>query len=67
MNNKIRTLLIEDDEKIINDVKKYFSSHANIEIVDFAFHRKLFFLLKKQILFLGFLLVVQHKLFPLYH
>ena len=32
MNNKIRTLLIEDDEKIINDVKKYFSSSTAVEI-----------------------------------
>lgn len=32
MNNKIRTLLIEDDEKIINDVKKYFSSSTVVDV-----------------------------------
>lgn len=32
MNNKIRTLLIEDDEKVINDVKKYFSSSTVVEV-----------------------------------
>ncbi len=32
MNNKIRTLLIEDDEKIVNEVKKYFSSSTAVEI-----------------------------------
>lgn len=32
MNNKIRTLLIEDDEKVVNDVKKYFSSSTAVEI-----------------------------------
>lgn len=34
MNNKIRTLLIEDDEKICSDVKQYFSSS---EVVDISF------------------------------
>ena len=32
MNNKIRTLLIENDENVINDVKKYFNSSAVIEV-----------------------------------
>ena len=32
MNNKIRTLLIEDDEKIVNDVKKYFSSSTVVDV-----------------------------------
>lgn len=32
MNNKIRTLLIEDDEKIVNEVKEYFSSSTAVEI-----------------------------------
>jgi len=32
MNNKIRTLLIDDDEKIINDVKKYFSSSTVVDV-----------------------------------
>ncbi len=33
MNNKIRTLLIEDDEKIVREVKEYFSSSTAVEIV----------------------------------
>ena len=33
MNNKIRTLLIEDDEKIIREVKEYFSSSTAVEII----------------------------------
>jgi len=32
MNNKIRTLLIDDEENIINDVKKYFSSSTVVDI-----------------------------------
>lgn len=32
MNNKIRTLFIDDDIKLIDDVKKYFSSSAVIEV-----------------------------------
>ena len=32
MNNKIRTLLIEDDEKIVKEVKEYFSSSTAVEI-----------------------------------
>lgn len=32
MNNKIRTLLIEDDKKLIDEVKKYFSSSTAVEI-----------------------------------
>ena len=37
MNNKIRTLLIEDDLKIVNDVKKYFE---NSTVVDVCFTSK---------------------------
>ena len=33
MNNKIRTLLIEDDEKLVNDVKKYFSSSTVVDVM----------------------------------
>lgn len=32
MNNKIRALLIDDDERIISDVKKYFSSSTVVDI-----------------------------------
>lgn len=32
MNNKIRTLLIDDDESLINDVKKYFSSSTVVDV-----------------------------------
>ena len=32
MNNKIRALLIEDDEKIVDEVKKYFGSSTVIEV-----------------------------------
>ena len=32
MNNKIRTLLIEDDKKIADEVKEYFSSSTAVEI-----------------------------------
>lgn len=32
MNNKIRTLLIDDDKEVINDVQKYFSSSSSIEV-----------------------------------
>ncbi len=32
MNNKIRTLLIDDDESLVNDVQKYFSSSAVIDL-----------------------------------
>lgn len=32
MNNKIRTLLIDDDEKIISNVKKYFSSSTVVDV-----------------------------------
>lgn len=32
MNNKIRTLLIDGDESLINDVKKYFSSSTVIDL-----------------------------------
>lgn len=32
MNNKIRALLIEDDEKIVSEVKKYFGSSTVIEV-----------------------------------
>lgn len=32
MNNKIRALLIEDDDKIVNEVKKYFGSSTVIEV-----------------------------------
>lgn len=32
MNNRIRTLLIDDDVNLVNDVKKYFSSSAVIDV-----------------------------------
>ena len=32
MNNKIRALLIEDDEKVVDEVKKYFGSSTVIEV-----------------------------------
>lgn len=32
MNNKIRVLLIEDDDKIVNEVKKYFSSSTVVDV-----------------------------------
>jgi len=34
MNNKIRTLLIDEDESLVSDVVKYFSSSAVIEVTD---------------------------------
>lgn len=37
MNNKIRTLLIDGDENLISDVKKYFSSSDGIEVTHVAF------------------------------
>ena len=33
MNNKIRTLLIDEDEVLIQDVKKYFSSSSSIDVI----------------------------------
>ena len=36
MNNKIRTLLIDDDEKIVSEVKKYFSSSTVVDVKYFG-------------------------------
>lgn len=36
MNNKIRTLLIDEDETLINEVKEYFSSSSSIEVTHVA-------------------------------
>lgn len=40
MNNKIRALLIEDDERIVNEVKKYFGSSAVIEVTHVSYDGK---------------------------
>ena len=37
MNNKIRALLIEDDEKIVSEVKKYFGSSTVIEVTHVSY------------------------------
>lgn len=37
MEKKIRVFMVDDSKEVINEVKKYFSSHASIEIVDVAF------------------------------
>ena len=33
MNSSIRVLIVDNDESMINEVKKYFSSHEVIEVV----------------------------------
>ena len=40
MNNKIRALLIEDDERIVDEVKKYFGSSTVIEVSHVCFDGK---------------------------
>ena len=37
MNNKIRIFMVDDNRNIINEVKKYFSSHAVIDVIDVAY------------------------------
>lgn len=37
MNNKIRIFMVDDNKNIVDEVKKYFSSHASIEVVDVAY------------------------------
>ena len=37
MNNKIRIFMVDDNRDIISEVKKYFSSHAVIEVVGVAY------------------------------
>ena len=36
--NKIKVLLIDDNENLVDMVKQYFSSHDVIEVVDVAFN-----------------------------
>ena len=36
MENKIRIFVVDDSKEVINEVKKYFSSHAEIEVVGYA-------------------------------
>lgn len=37
MNKKIRIFMVDDNKDVVSEVKKYFSSHASIEVVDSAF------------------------------
>lgn len=40
MNNKIRVFMVDDNKDMIDEVKKYFSSHAVIDVVDVAYDGK---------------------------
>ena len=37
MNNKIRVFMVDDNRNIVEEVKKYFSSHASIEVIGTAY------------------------------
>ena len=37
MNNKIRIFMVDDNRSIISEVKKYFSSHKVVEVIDVAY------------------------------
>ena len=37
MNNKIRIFMVDDNRNIVNEVKKYFSSHELVEVIGEAF------------------------------
>ena len=40
MNNKIRVFMVDDNKQIVDEVKKYFSSHSSIEVTGVAYDGK---------------------------